>query len=307
MNIINSLEKLPSDVVRKISLDLSPRDVLSLCLSNKFFQKTVCNSNNFWRNKIKIDYPKQTYPANFYQKGPKQLYMLLSMGSKIIEINYDYYAKYLRTADWVNSEDDDIKAEELNQLLKIRKPLEFMKRGDVLHLEWGSKYRNDDKFLWDGEKVVTLDYMLDDYGSVPKEFSFPEFRPDFFIESIDHNRIVRFSSDKQREIINNFNVETQQSYVKDKYNKYIITLSDDSSSVDIKYNKIYVNDDTYFSLEGNDIMLFVPATGVSGGGGGYSYENITFPPEWKSAIISVVPKNPTTEYKWDGNTLTTTK
>lgn len=81
------MEKLPNDVLRKISLDLSPKDVLSLCLTNTHFNKTVFTNKDFWRNKINLDYPKQIDNVlydfvPFYQTNPKQLYMIFSIGSK---------------------------------------------------------------------------------------------------------------------------------------------------------------------------------------------------------------------------------
>ena len=41
------MESLPTDVIRQASLELSPRDVLSLCLSKKSFAKAICNSDIF--------------------------------------------------------------------------------------------------------------------------------------------------------------------------------------------------------------------------------------------------------------------
>ena len=316
-NTIYGLERLPKDIVRKISLDLSPRDTLSLCLSNKFFQITVCNNNDFWRNKIVIDYPNQTYPKSYYENKPKNLYMVLSMNSKIIELDANDYPELAANYKSEYSDDDydeQLIANQITEALKVRPVKEFLKRGDVIHLGWGSNYRNNDKFLWDGKKVILLDYEMDDYGGVPKEFTFPEFRPDYFSESIDHNNIIRFSENKREEIIRNFNPETQKSYVTDKYNKYDINLANTVDDVKVKFNRIYLNENSFFERdeEGDNgeggIYFYVPVDHGGGGGhmkDGYSHfhNNVTFKPEWKEAIISIEPSQPTTTYKWEGNKL----
>ena len=99
------MESIP-DVIRRLVLELSPRDVLSLCLSKKSFSKVICNSDIFWRNKIKVDYPKQIYPLTFYEKNPKRLYMLLTMNSKTIELNEEDFPELTN----INFEDEDKKS-----------------------------------------------------------------------------------------------------------------------------------------------------------------------------------------------------
>ena len=97
------MESVPADVIRRLVSELSPRDVLSLCLSKKSFSKAICNSDIFWRNKVKVDYPKQIYPLNMYEKNPKKLYMLLTMNSKIIELNKIKFPELTN----INHEDED--------------------------------------------------------------------------------------------------------------------------------------------------------------------------------------------------------
>jgi hypothetical protein len=303
------MENIPADVIRQASLELSPRDVLSLCLSKKSFSKAICNSDVFWRNKIKVDYPKQTYSLKFYQTNPKKLYMMLTMNSKIIELGEDEFSEL---KNMQNYSGDDIASFEImaeNMSKYINKEFideNFLKRGDVLHLGWGSTYRNDDKFLWDGEKVVLLDYEDDEYGSVPKEFSFPEFRPEYFSESIDHNNIVRLTPEKIKEVVDNFNVETQISYVTDRYNKYPVEINTDISNVDIKFNKIFFNRSDYLDYDKYDKVFNFNVDTLGTGGGGSNKKFITivrFYPEWKEAIIDIIPNSPNTTYTWNGDVL----
>lgn len=300
------MENLPVDVIRQASLELSPRDVLSLCLSKKSFAKAICNSDVFWRNKIIVDYPKQVYPLRFYKETPKRLYMILTLNSKIIELDEN---KGLKNEEYDNSDIDALEIMAAKMTKFIGKNIiiygQLLKRGDVLHLSWGSDYRNDDKFLWDGEKVVLLDYKNDDYGSVPKEFAFPEFRPEYFSESIKHNNIVRLSDEKVNEVVKNFNVETQTSFVTDKYNKYLVKINTDISHVTIKFNKIILMKDYLdYDTEDKIFILYMDSLSSSSYSGKVRHTStVTFTPEWKAAIISIIPKSPSTSYIWEGDTL----
>lgn len=296
------METIPADVIRKAALELSPRDVISLCLSKKGFNKIICNSDIFWRNKIAIDYPRQTIFKDLYLKNPKRLYMLLSMNSKIVEMEEEDFPALLKI------DTTELSIEIADLITKYITPQFIrennLKRGDVLHLEWEITYRNEGKYLWDGEKVVLLDYEDDDYGSVPKEFAFPEFRPDYFSESIAHNNIVRLTSEKVQEMINNFDVETQTSYITDKYDKYIVKLSYDISGLDIKFDKIFPTDYLDYDVNNKVLIFQVPYITSGGMSSGKSFTSkIRFHPEWKEAIISINPVNELTTYKWEGNTL----
>lgn len=299
------MENIPSDVIREAALKLSTRDVLNFCLSKKGFNNTICNNASFWRNKIKIDYPFQKYSLKNYQENPKKLYMLLTMESKIVELDENEFSD-LKFVD-ETFEEKDIE-EEIILAKYITKYIteDFiertnLKRGDVLHLGWGSEYRNSDKYMWDGEKAVILDYEDDEYGSVPKEFSFPEFRPDYFAKSVVHNNIVRLTKEKVEEAIRNFDIQTQTSYITDRYNKYTIVILDS----EIKYSRIFLKKD-YLEYDTNEnvFQLNVPTIGSQSLGGPKKMVSETvFYPEWKDAIIEIVPENDKTTFSWNGNTL----
>lgn len=80
---------IPDDMKRKIALELSPPDLINFCLTNKSFNRSVCDSNNFWLQKLKIDYPEEFLDA--YDKGikitnAKEIYIRqFTKVSKIIE------------------------------------------------------------------------------------------------------------------------------------------------------------------------------------------------------------------------------
>lgn len=62
-------------------------------------------------------------------------------------------------------------------------------RGDLLKHTFNT-YRNDLTYIYDGEEFVDLWYDLDDYGSVPPDFTAEEFPPDYWVDRIEHNNII---------------------------------------------------------------------------------------------------------------------
>jgi hypothetical protein len=166
--------------------------------------------------------------------------MLFSMPSKIVEVDTEKYPELSEIFDDNDDYWEPVTGELITKALYKKPPKEILKRGDVIVLDWIGGYRNDGKFLWDGEKIVSLDVDNgDDYGSVPFEFSFPEFPPNYFLKSIDHNTIIRLTDEKIKEIIDNTNIKTKTSFVSDKYNTYKVELED----VDYKTPPIFKYDE----------------------------------------------------------------
>jgi hypothetical protein len=291
------MEKLYPDIIRKIALELSPKDVISLCLCNKHFNKII--NSDFWRNKILIDYPKQTYFLFLYQNLPKNLYKILNMKSKIVEIDIIDIGDY--------DEDDKEKAKTIAKFITkdfIYK--NYLKRGDVLHLPWLNTYRNEGKFLWDGNQAIILNYLGDDYGSVPKEFTFPEFSPDYFSESISHNNIVRLTAEKIKEVVDNFDINTQKSYITDKYNRYEVILDSEEWNLDIKFSKIFLDKD-YLDYDVNrKHFILEPGVIITGRfTEDYDKQDLKVSSKWKDSIITVKTRFPNTIYKWIEDALET--
>lgn len=72
------MDSLPNDIKRVVALELSPPDLIKFCLTNKNTNNAVCNSNDFWRQKLMIDYPQvfDYYVRNkMIIKNPKNLYI----------------------------------------------------------------------------------------------------------------------------------------------------------------------------------------------------------------------------------------
>ena len=82
-------------------------------------------------------------------------------------------------------------------------PKSFMTRGQVIHFG-NDDYRNNNKMIFNGEKLEHLYFKIDDYGSVPPEYVVGdkdgEFNIGDFRNTIDHNNINWLSSDKLKEI-----------------------------------------------------------------------------------------------------------
>jgi len=78
-----------------------------------------------------------------------------------------------------------------------------LSRGDVVHFG-NDDYRNNNKLIFDGEKLIELWTDADDYGSVPPNFVCGDEPGDFnigdFEDSIEHNTINWLSKQKLKEI-----------------------------------------------------------------------------------------------------------
>ncbi len=68
-----------------------------------------------------------------------------------------------------------------------------IRRGDIVHLEALGEYRNEGKYIFDGERVIPLDSSRDEYGAVPSQFKvIDEFPTRYWVGVIEHNGIVHF-------------------------------------------------------------------------------------------------------------------
>lgn len=70
---------IPDDMKRKIALELSPPDLINLCLTNKSFKNSICDSDAFWLQKLELDYPEEfihVYDRGLKMTNPKGTYIL---------------------------------------------------------------------------------------------------------------------------------------------------------------------------------------------------------------------------------------
>lgn len=71
---------LPEDIQRKILLELSPNDLINVCLTQKDKMEKFCDNDIFWRLKIQKDFPEDFYyynKNNLILKNPKNTYIRL--------------------------------------------------------------------------------------------------------------------------------------------------------------------------------------------------------------------------------------
>lgn len=79
------------DVSRLYALRLSPPDLINYCLVNKETLENICNSREFWIQKLSIDYPEVLLPFlkyNLKLQNPKNTYIrkFTEMSKKLEEI-----------------------------------------------------------------------------------------------------------------------------------------------------------------------------------------------------------------------------
>ncbi len=222
-------------MVQSIAKNLSFHDLLQLDLVSLTVHRFL--NNDFWRIKVIYDFPTRI-PTSI-NKLYKSIYRSLYRKSRIFTL-----AETPSGTEWGMTEDE--KSEEaltditqgVIQFVIPRNPNSQLVRGDVIFLGWESGYRNIGKLMWNGEKVIELDYDLDDYGNVPSCMQFPEFPPDHFTDSIAHNEIFCLSLDSQKELQNNFDSDTQLSSISDNYRTYPVKIITDADPVTIKFSSL---------------------------------------------------------------------
>jgi len=65
---------LPKDVQRKIALNLEAHELIKFCSTNQKTYQDICNSDEFWRLKLEMDYPNEFKNAGII-KNPKNIYI----------------------------------------------------------------------------------------------------------------------------------------------------------------------------------------------------------------------------------------
>jgi hypothetical protein len=220
-----------ADVDKKILIKLSYKDLLSTCTTNTYLSN-LCKDPVFWRNKISRDFPnrgKYVYYTEYqelYRYNPRKLYEIINRPSKIVTLSTEEFPELPELVEMENELQDTGTEPDLNVLsniiYKLIKELPLLK-GDVIFLGWSDDYRNEGKYIWNGTRVNALDSNIDEYGSVPSEFTFPEFPLDHFFGSIDHNSIIWLSSDTMKELQQNYLQTDEKDEMGDIRGKSVIT------------------------------------------------------------------------------------
>lgn len=86
--------------------------------------------------------------------------------------------------------------EKINAYLLDRGPVDKLRRGDTVALfTRAERFRNEGVFVWNGQRVVDLDFSIDEYGSIPSDFrvSDTEFSPAYWRQTIRFNGYFHLS------------------------------------------------------------------------------------------------------------------
>lgn len=62
------MDKLPTDVIVYMALNMDLPEILSLCKTSSKFNKAICLNDNFWRDRLKKDYDIHEKPSNITNK-----------------------------------------------------------------------------------------------------------------------------------------------------------------------------------------------------------------------------------------------
>lgn len=165
------MESLPLDVRRKIALNLSPKELIELCLSSKeVFYKGICHDDEFWRLKVEHDYPEvMEYfnRNNLIMKNPKNTYIrVFSKISKLIEdeiSNPGLYNLYMKTYNEVRKDMPYKDSEEfLNKMYEL-----LVKNSNGLYKFNKSQFRKDTSNPYPLYEISLASPLFTVYGRKP--------------------------------------------------------------------------------------------------------------------------------------------
>ena len=178
---------LPDDILRNIASKLN-------CYSTK---KTIRLAGKIFRD---METSSLRTRSKMYEPFEKD-------ASKFdeIQVNFDHQidtldtrssSSFLKIAKLL----EDKLLEDINVLIqKENYPKKmYWQNGDIFKTKRGEVYRNDHKFIWykKKEKLVPLDFEMDEYGCVPKEFALGLEGNEniknthWWEDTIDHNRYI---------------------------------------------------------------------------------------------------------------------
>lgn len=247
------MESVGKDVGSKILLNLSYEDMTSLCkIKNNKKIQALCENKDFWRSKIVKDFPlrystiQNAFLLKSFKENPKFLYEFINKPSKLWEIGKeDAPSFYEDFPDLVSILEFESRALEiLNEELKDYPKTFPVLKGDVLKITGYMAYKNELRYIWDGNKIIPLSYELVE-GCAPQSVSFPEFPFQHFaisLEGDNHNGIITtiyLSPNTVNEALKNItssNSNNIETFITDNYYKYFFT-------VDVNYSPILLKEE----------------------------------------------------------------
>lgn len=149
-----NLDTLPKNVLYGLALDLKPKELYKLCLTNKKLDELICNNDNFWKEKLYKDYPETIGVFNFTYKGLfkrlyERTYKALFRFRDFEELNKSFK---LHIVDW------DLFTEFIINIKQITTFFNNEVNNEYLIIEMYPKINTHDK---DSDDAITKSYQVE--------------------------------------------------------------------------------------------------------------------------------------------------
>jgi hypothetical protein len=186
----------------------------------------VLQRGYFEKEDVKDDIINPFDPYLFYSKQ-HTVKITPEMERQLDEITEDEYFEIFPV---------DIIYEWVKELMNITQ----LRCGDVVWLQtsqYYTRYRNEYVVMWNGEKLVNLDILVDDYGAVAREFDVAQFPTvNYFYYTIVHNHCIWLCNNIQIKETIRLNFGIIKTIRKDGI--IIYSYTGDNSISPSKYNTI---------------------------------------------------------------------
>ncbi len=187
------MDPTQSDALLTIISKVPYTELSKLCASNKQFAE-LCKTEQHYYLRFTNEYSHIKKAKHLsYEQIYKMCKRLENNQARMINVPETIFA--WENINGINNPDlEDEDMELLNEKLLPYVIGLDVKRGDIIHLESDGDYRNDGKYIYDGEKIVQLDYDMDDYGAIPSNFKILDdnltFSATYWVDVIAHNTYI---------------------------------------------------------------------------------------------------------------------
>lgn len=212
---------LHKDVIPLIAIDLDLNSLNKLCQTSKNFNKYICQSSTFWRQKLLKEFPNIDVK---HVKETKKLYEYLISKAELIHTRISKYLK-----DY--NEDTFFQKSKLINDLLIRYDL---KKGDVIIFDEIPK----EKYIWTGSDFEI--HGRTKHPILSEVFSFPDFPPKYWNGIID----LEYISIPYKKAVDAMN------------NKYLTGKFDERYSLLGKHTTLYEHDPIYGEFINYNVEIF---------------------------------------------------
>jgi hypothetical protein len=170
---MNLLQKLPFDLFNYLVEvgNISGQDLINLAEIYNY------KKNDIFRKQLKKDYNVDLKNEYVLKNSDKDLY------KDYVKIFGKKFRKDRAIVLLVRFERNIENLEEIEKELENSYPgyKRYLRRGDIIENIYKSGYRTNGIYMYNGEKIIDLNYELYEYGTPSKEFLvFKEFCPDYW-------------------------------------------------------------------------------------------------------------------------------